>query len=213
MIVVDVETTGLEQHKNSIVSIGAIEFEKPRNQFYEECRIWDGAEIDDYALKINGFTREQIIDSNKQSLEEAVKKFLAWAENIEDRTPAGENPSFDIGFLNNSCNRYQIKWTLGHRSVDMHSLAYLDHIKREQKIPLSKNRTSLNTNKILNYVGLPAEPDPHHALNGAVLEAEAFCKLIYYGMTLTVKFGHYELPEGLKHLEDQLRIKNSLRRL
>ena len=46
MIVVDVETTGVDARKNSIVSIGAVDFENQKNQFYGECKIWEGAEID-----------------------------------------------------------------------------------------------------------------------------------------------------------------------
>ena len=45
MIIIDVETTGLDPKKYSIVSIGAVDFKKPMRTFYEECRIWDGAEV------------------------------------------------------------------------------------------------------------------------------------------------------------------------
>lgn len=67
MIVFDVETTGEDSRKHSIVSIGALEFSNPKNQFYEECRIWEGAEVQEIALKINGFTEENIRDPKKQS--------------------------------------------------------------------------------------------------------------------------------------------------
>ena len=60
MIVVDVETTGLYPNKNSIVSIGAVDFLNPVNTFYQECRIWRGAKISDQALEVNGFTKKQI---------------------------------------------------------------------------------------------------------------------------------------------------------
>jgi len=58
MIMVDVETTGVDAKKNSIISIGAVDFSNPQNQFYKECRIWEGAEITQQALYINGFTKE-----------------------------------------------------------------------------------------------------------------------------------------------------------
>ena len=80
MIVVDVETTGVDSKKNSIVSIGAIDFSNPQNQFYQECRVWEGAEIAQQALYINGFTKEQITDKNKPTLKEAIESFIKWCE-------------------------------------------------------------------------------------------------------------------------------------
>ena len=66
MIVVDVETTGSIPYRHSIVSIGAVEFENPTNQFYEECRIFEGAEIEDIAMKVNGFSYDEINDPSKK---------------------------------------------------------------------------------------------------------------------------------------------------
>ena len=34
MIIVDVETTGIDPEKHSIVSIGAVDFSNPSNEFY-----------------------------------------------------------------------------------------------------------------------------------------------------------------------------------
>ena len=42
MIVLDTESTGLNPLTDSILSIGAIDLNDPTNQFYDECRIWDG---------------------------------------------------------------------------------------------------------------------------------------------------------------------------
>ena len=81
MIVIDVETTGVIPTKHSILSIGAIDFNNPENQFYEECRIWDGAQVMQdgeegmlSALKINGFTKEEIRDSKKKSQKQVLEE-------------------------------------------------------------------------------------------------------------------------------------------
>ncbi len=39
MIVIDVETIGINLQNHSIVSIRAVDFYKSKNQFYQECRI------------------------------------------------------------------------------------------------------------------------------------------------------------------------------
>lgn len=196
MIVVDIETTGLDPTKHSIVSIGALDFSDPQNQFYQECRIFDGAEITLEALEINGFSEEQVRDGNKKSLEQAVKEFFLWSDSCSDKTLAGENPSFDRDFLRASAERYGILWTFGYRTIDLHSLCYSHYIRRGMNPPNKNGRTDLNLDKILNYVGLPSEPRPHHALTGAKMEAEALSRFIY-GKPLLEEFKRYELPYHL----------------
>lgn len=196
MIVVDVETTGLDPRKHSIVSIGALYFPNPEKQFYQECRIWYGAEISKEALNINGFSEEDIKDPNKKSLEETIKDFLQWTEGIDDVTLAGENPSFDLNFLKSSAERYDIKWPFGHRTVDLHSLCYTHFLKRGLNPPVKNERTDLNLDKILRYVGLPEEPKPHNALTGAKMEAEAFSRLVF-GNPLLKEFETYPIPNYL----------------
>jgi len=196
MIILDVETTGLYPKKNSIGSIGALDFSNPANQFYEECRIWDGAEISQQALEINGFTKEELRNSDKQSLETIIKKFIEWADKIDDKTIAGENPSFDRDFLIDSIERYGIKWRVGYRTVDLHSLVYSHHLKIGIAPPRKDGRTDLNTDKILEYLGLPKEPKPHRALTGAKMEAEAFSRLIYR-KSLLEEFKNFPIPPYL----------------
>ena len=197
MIIVDVETTGIDPKKDSIVSIGAVDFLNPKNQFYRECRIWEGANVSKIALEINGFSEDEIRDPNKISLEDAVKDFLVWVETTSERTLAGENPSFDRDFLIASMDRYSMRWPLGHRTIDLHSLCYNHHLKRGLVPPVKDKRTNLNTDKILQYVGLPAEPKPHNALTGAKMEAEAFSRLIF-GKSLLDEFKNYQVPEYLR---------------
>ncbi|MFH1376504.1 MAG: 3'-5' exonuclease [Candidatus Woesearchaeota archaeon] len=197
MIIVDVETTGLDPDKHSIVSIGAIDLFIPQKQFYDECRIWDDAEITQQALDINGFSKEEITSPIKKPLEDIVTSFLNWSIGIGNRTLAGENPSFDRDFLISSLKRYNHKWPLGHRTIDLHTACYIHHLRKGKPIPIKNNKTNINTNSILNYVGLPDEPDPHNALTGAKMEAEAFSRLIY-GKGLLEEFDKYKLPDHLK---------------
>ena len=45
MLIVDVEASGTEYAKHSIVSIGALDFSNPDNRFYEECQIWEATDV------------------------------------------------------------------------------------------------------------------------------------------------------------------------
>ncbi len=67
MLIVDVETTGTEPEKHSIVSIGAIDFHNIKPHFYQECRIWEGAEFSLEALNVNGFSTIEIVHPKKEN--------------------------------------------------------------------------------------------------------------------------------------------------
>ena len=190
MIVVDGEYSGLDPYKHAILSIGAVDFLNPENRFYGECRVFEGAEIDDGALLVNGFTKEQALDPKAKSLEEMMKEFLAWVAPIEDRTIAGQNVYLDRDMLDMAARRCKIPWLGGKRIVDLHAVCYASHLKKGQALQLEDKLSPLSLDLILKYVGVPEEPKPHNALTGALLETEAFGRLIY---------GRAWLPEYEKH--------------
>jgi DNA polymerase III epsilon subunit-like protein len=195
MIVVDIETTGSDPVKHSILNIGAINFNNPEDRFFEECRVWDGAHIDDSALKFNGNTLEQVSDSTKQSEADLITHFLDWIEQKEERTLGGQNPLFDMGFLQAAAYRAHKDFVIARRTIDLHSITYFHMILRELDIPLDlkHKHSGINSDKIMEYVGIPPEPRPHVGINGALWEAEAFHRLFYKKYFLE-QFKHYPLP-------------------
>ncbi len=196
MLVIDVEASGTEAHKHSIVSLGALDLSNPTNRFYEECRVWDGAHIMDGALEVNGFTREQITDANKQSEADLVHAFLLWSENLKNRTFAGQNPSFDRDFVKYAAERAgHTDWPFAHRTIDTHTLAWMHMINRGIQPPVDRvhKRSMLNLDAVLNYCGIPSEPEPHNALTGALSHAEVVSRLLY-GRKLLPEFDQFQIP-------------------
>lgn len=193
MIVVDVETTGTSPIRHSLLSIGAIDFNKPENTFYGECQIWTGAHVADEALNVNGFSKKQIIDQSKKTEEQLVRDFLAWVEESDDHTIAGQNPFFDYEFLVAAAERAGICYSLPRRIVDLHSITLFHMVRRGLTNPIKNKRTDLSSGVIMKYVGIPAEPHPHKAINGAVWEAEAFQRL-FYDKSLLSDFKMYPIP-------------------
>ncbi len=192
MIVADIEATGIDYRKHSLLSIGAVEFEHPENQFYGECRMWDGASIMTDAIIVNGFTEKECRDPQKHSLEELMHNFLHWVEQCDEKTLAGQSPSFDRDFLNDSFARSHIGWHFAYRTLDLHTMAYMDMVKRGIQRKVKNDRTDISTDVIFNYVGIPSEPKPHIGLNGAKYEAEAFSRLLY-GKNLLPEFEKFPI--------------------
>ena len=196
MLVVDCEMTGLEPEEHSIVSVGAIDFDTPSRQLYEECRIWDGAKVEDEALAVNGFTREQVSDPAKQTEADLVHKFIAFAEGMKDTTIAGQNVFTDAYFLRAAAMRAgHTNWTFAHRIIDVHTLAYEHMIKRGVTPPIDplKRHSALNLDAVLNYCGIPDEPEPHNALTGAKCNAEVISRLLY-DKKLLPEFAQFDIP-------------------
>jgi DNA polymerase III epsilon subunit-like protein len=193
MIILDVECTGVDEVKHSILSVGAIDFDNPSYQFYEECRAFDGAHVMDEALAINGFTSEQVFDKSKQTDEELVRHFIEWAKGVKEHTFAGQNPSFDRDFLHRAADRYHLEWPFAYRTIDQHSVCYTHMIKRGIVPPVINNRTDLNSDKIMKYVGIPEEIHPHNALNGAKVAAEALSRLLF-GENLLPEYKNFPIP-------------------
>jgi DNA polymerase III epsilon subunit-like protein len=193
MIVVDVETSGTDSRYHSLVSIGAIDFDNPTDTFYKECCVFDGARIEDESLAVNGMTKEQITDKSKLSEADIIKYFIEWIKDKNDHTVAGQNPSFDVSFLMAGAERAGINISIPKRIVDLHSITYFHMNRRGLVVPHANHRTDLNSDKIMEYVGIPAEPKPHIAINGAKWEAEAFSRL-FNEKSMFPEFKEFTIP-------------------
>lgn len=192
MVVIDIETTGLNPFENSIIEIGAIDFYNPKNQFSQRCRIRENSVINKKALEVNGYTLSELYDKNLQSEKQLLLNFISWIEKIEFRTLAGQNVNFDLSFLNATKDREQIIFEWGRRIVDIHSVAYTHMVSRGINPPLNDGNSKLGGDFIMKYVGIPPEPRPHSGINGALYETEALGRLIF-GKGVFDRFKEYKL--------------------
>lgn len=193
MIILDIETGGLDPHKHALLSIGAVDYETGDEFYIEACTIF-AHQIDDAALVVNGFTREQVArwdDKVRPIPHVAYVRFLKWCEGRDVLVGGQQVGAFDLRFLKaihedieglnhafdfkgegrlgtdvNAETSHLKKWPFGHRSVDLHSVAF------------AKLGKSLSLDGILQAVGLQSEPKPHNALTGARLERDAFKLLL-----------------------------------
>jgi DNA polymerase III epsilon subunit-like protein len=195
MLVVDGEFSGLNYEKHSIVSWGALDLENPENQFYAECRVWDGAHIDPDGLAVNGFSEAEVTNPDKMTEGELVRDFIAWSESLHDRTLAGQNVSADRDMLKAAAYRANLDWNFAYRTIDSHTLCWMHMVKRGITPPLDeeRHRSALNLDAILNYCGIPSEPEPHNALTGAKCHAEVISRLLY-DRKLLPEFVQFEIP-------------------
>lgn len=193
MIVLDVETSGTDPNKHSILSLGALDLGNPTNQFYEECRAFEGAHLEEEAFAVNGFSVESANDQAKQTEAELVSSFIAWSEGVEERTLAAQNVAFDYDFLRSACERAHISFPFARRTIDIHTLTWTHMRTRGVTPPMEKHHSALSSREVLAYVGLPEEQHPHNALTGALWHAEVISR-IAYTKKLLPNFETYEIP-------------------
>ena len=122
-----------------------------------------------------------------------MRNFLAWTETIEERTLAGQNVSFDRMFLLNAAHRAHLPFDIAYKTVDTHTLGFMHMIQRGLTPPVTNHRSALDLDALLNYVGIPEEPKPHIALNGALSHAEVLSRLLY-GKKLLPEFEQFDIP-------------------
>jgi DNA polymerase III epsilon subunit-like protein len=196
MIAVDVESSGLDPFACSILSIGAVDTDDCKNQFYGECRVWNGALINDEALAINGFEREEIQEKNTLLLTEGelIRNFISWAtDKPKNRTLVAQTPSFDRDFIKSACMREGIETPFKVRTLDTHSLCWLHMVQHGATPPEGTHHSMLSLDGVLQYCGIAEEPKPHNALTGALCHAEVFYR-ITYTKKLLPEFTAYEIP-------------------
>lgn len=194
MIVIDVETTGLSPNTHSIISLGALDLDDPTNQFYDECAAWEGARVDDDALRINGFTRSEVLDTTRRTEAELIAGFVAWAtDRPKNRMLAAQNPSFDLEFVQAACTRAGIDCPFGKRTIDVHTLTWTHMVLHGATPPTDNHRSALSLDTALNYCGIPGEPKPHNALMGAMCHAEVIARIAYTKKVLPI-FETYDIP-------------------
>lgn len=194
MISLDIEASAPDIRTGSILSLGAVDTDDPTNQFYDECRAWDGAHMTDEALEVNGFTRAEAMDPDKKTEAELVEAFIAWAmDRPQNKTLLAQNPGFDRDYLKAACLRAGREFPFADRTLDVHSLCWLHMHQQGIEPPTLNQHSALNLDAALKYCGIPEEPKPHNALTGALSHAEVFSR-IAYNKKLLEEFRAYDIP-------------------
>jgi len=212
MIIIDIETTGVNFWENGILSIGALCFDNPEKQFYGECRIDEDDIITEDALKINGFTREEITNKEKQTQEELVKSFFKWLEKQDTRILAGHNVGFfDLNFIKTKAKKYNLNIKTRYRSLDLCSVAQTRYFQINGKFLLDDYKeNAMSLPEVLRFCGIKdkrieirdgkliKQGKKHNALEDCRLEAECFSRLLS-GKGLFEEYNKFPIPDYLKN--------------
>lgn len=124
LLIIDLETTGLDSEINGIISIAAKLYNSERkvlSSFNSNCNPED-SEINLGALKVNRFSISNIKSSKSEK--DIILSFCDWLLSIKTDTElvlGGHNPHFDLGFIKTKLRKYNISGfdqAVSHRVID-----------------------------------------------------------------------------------------------
>jgi DNA polymerase III epsilon subunit-like protein len=214
MIVLDIETTGLTI-REGVFQIGAFELENPNNYFFQDSRIDEDDEINENALKVNGKTREEVRDPNKQTQKQMIENFLEWAAQFSERIVLGANIGFDIQMILGKCLKYRISERfneiVGHKGLDILTLAQEEYFRINGKYLVnSKGVSGMSLAEALRFSGISDarigleftgeiinQGKFHNALEDCRLEAECYFR-IKFGKSLFPEYSGFKVPGYLE---------------
>lgn len=157
-VVIDIETDGLDEGKNSIIEIGAIKIKGNKAESFSRLIRVD-YELPQNIVNLTNIT-DEMLDESGGNKEEVLKDFI---EFIEDLPIVGYNLSFDIKF---------IKYNMENLGLDIQN-------KQVDLLPIVRENTTLANYKlstVAKHFGI-AEKIPHRGLLDAGIILEISKKL------------------------------------
>ena len=152
------ETGGLDPRKNPLSSIGAVEFENPKNTFYTELSASPDLKCDARALQVNGINIGTW-NYNAENFYTGMKRFHRWCMPIKEQTLAGHNPSFDRDFCNMNLEKVGVYHYFNHRTIDLHTVAHVIFTQKGLKFD------KLYSDAIYRLLEIPTETKQHNVFN------------------------------------------------
>lgn len=208
MIVVDIETSGLDYLNSGIWQIGAVDI-STKEEFFEESKIDEEDLVSKEALIVIGKTEEQLRDLTKQSQKQLLINFFEWYSKRKSKIFIAQNPQFDLVFLEMKARKYGLKHSFGYRALDLHTLGALKYMEKNGDFLIEKGLSGINLSKIISFCGLKdsriiinkgkviQKGKSHNALEDAQLEAECFSRLIF-GKNLFSKYSSFPIPKDIR---------------
>ncbi|MEK6906528.1 MAG: 3'-5' exonuclease [Nanoarchaeota archaeon] len=201
MIVLDIETSGVDKVRCGIWQVGAINLENPKDYFLEESRI-DDEDIISVAgekspLEVIGKSEEYLRNFEKQSQKQLLINFFNWVEKQPVRNFLCQNPQFDVAFLDIKSRKYGLKMPFHYRSFDLHSIAQTKYYELNKKFLVKENHSDMGLSNILKFCGIEDKRGAHNALEDCKLTGECFSRLVYE-KSLFREYSSFKIPVYLK---------------
>jgi DNA polymerase III epsilon subunit-like protein len=167
--ITDFEFTGLDPMRHEIIEIGLIVVdsvtleEKRHFESKVEPEHIDTASPE--SLSVAGYKPEAW--KNALSLKHALSAYI---ERVDNALFASWCTPYDWIFFLEALKKTNLKNPFGHRTLDLFSVAY-------EKMKHSMESPKMSLSGLSQHFGIPKEPMPHRAMNGAATALAVYKKL------------------------------------
>ena len=180
LIAIDFETTGLDPHADTILSIGACTATGATfKRYIHPPRNWLGLrkKVSPAAARVNGYAPALWAALGAVDMVTAARSFALWLTQIKKegaRRPLAHNAGFDRAFLEALARRTRVTFDLAHRwECSMAALAYAQRAGIVAPGPASLDHLARITNQ--------PRPAIHDALEDARVTLTGYLILIELG--------------------------------
>lgn len=167
--ITDVETTGLDFHVHEILEIGLVLINQKTLEIIDKMNVKVKPEhmetADDVALQVNGYQEADWADAI--SLSEAM---AIYSEKTKDAIFCAHNVTFDWSFIFEAFKKTGAKDQMDHHRLDLFTMIWMKMHNEQME--------RFNLNEAAKRLGVPEEPSPHRAINGAMTAYEVYKKLV-----------------------------------
>lgn len=166
--ITDLETTGDVFGEHEIIEIGLVVFDQKTFEIIDTLDMKVKPKHIERAvpaaIERNGYNEKNW--RNAVSLEEAISKY---SEKTKGAIFCAYNATFDWGFMNEAFRKTGMKDEMDYHRLDLLSIVWAKGLKESAK---------WNLKIACEMFGVPPEPEPHTALNGAMTAYNLFKKLL-----------------------------------
>jgi DNA polymerase III epsilon subunit-like protein len=151
LVMLDVETSGLDPDKHSILRISAM-----RADSGESLDVWvrpePGSFGDKKALAVNGIDPDRV-KKEGIPLRDALKSLQKFLSETGPHILSGCNVSFDVDFVEKGCKKYGMRPPFGGKRIDLQTAAYVAHECGWISLPDDNGKPDLSFNSISKACG------------------------------------------------------------
>lgn len=167
LAITDIETTGLDPIGHEIIEIGLILVDQKTLEAQEQWSVKIQPEnietASPEALAVNGYKPEDW--ENAYKLKMAMKFYQ---KKTKEAIFVSHNVTFDWSFIYEAFTKCDLTSLMDYHRLDLFSIAWGIHPQGLKKY---------NLVGLCEHFGIPKEPDPHKAINGANVALKVLQKL------------------------------------